>query len=86
MPSGLGHTGVGVAGYLLFHRGYQFLGLLVIAAYAALGFDSLSHYAIAPFAAHTSMMHFTIWLDVATAALLLVSAARLAARRISKVI
>jgi hypothetical protein len=80
----LGVTAVGVAGYLLFHRGYQLIGLLVIAVYAILGFDSLSHYVIAPCAAHTAMMHFTIWLDVATAALLLIAAARLAAIRMSR--
>lgn len=77
----LGLTAVGVAGYLLVHRGFQLTGLLVIAVYAVLGFDSLSHYAVAPFAAHTGMMHFTIWLDMATASLLLIAAARLAAKR-----
>jgi hypothetical protein len=77
----LGLTAVGMAGCLLFHRGFQLTGLGVIAVYAVLGFDSLSHYAIAPFAAHTAMMHFTIWLDVAAAALLLVAAALLAAKR-----
>jgi hypothetical protein len=79
----LGLTAVGVAGYVLFHRGFQLSGLLVIALYAALGFDSLSHYAIAPFTAHTATMHMTIWLDAATAALLLITAACLAARRMS---
>jgi len=77
----LGLTAVGVAGYLLFHRGYQLMGLLVIAVYAALGLDSLSHYLVAPFGAHTGMMHFTIWLDVAAAALLLTVAAFLAGKR-----
>lgn len=80
----LGLTAVGVAGYLLFHRGYQLLGLLIIAVYAALGFDSLSHYVIAPFTVHSGMMHFTIWLDVATAAVLLIAAAAFAARRMSR--
>jgi hypothetical protein len=78
-------TAVGVVGCFLVHRGFQLIGLLVLALYAALGFDSLSHYVIAPFSAHTGMMHFTIWLDVATAAVLLVAAARLAARRMGMV-
>jgi hypothetical protein len=77
----LGLTAVGVTGYMLVHRGFQLIGLLVIALYAALGFDSLSHYVIAPFSAHTGMMHFTIWLDVATAVVLLAVTARLAAER-----
>ena len=74
-------TAVGVVGCFLFRRGYQRAGLLVIAVYAALGFDSLSHYLVAPFAAHTAMMHFTIWLDVSAAALLLIATGRLAAKR-----
>jgi hypothetical protein len=77
----LGLTLVGVAGYFLFRRGFQLAGLLVIAVYAALGFDSLSHYAIAQFSAHTAIMHFTIWLEVTTAALLLIASARLAVKR-----
>jgi hypothetical protein len=77
----LGLTAVGAAGYVLFHRGFQRAGLLVIAVYAALGLDSLSHYLVAPFAAHTAMMHFTIWVDVAAAALLLIAVSRLAAKR-----
>ena len=78
-------TAVGVVGCFLVHRGFQLTGLLVIAVYAALGFDSLTHYVVAPFAAHTAMMHVTIWMDVATAAVLLVAAARLAARRMGMV-
>ncbi len=74
----LGVTAVGIAGCFLVYRGFQLTGLLVIAIYAALGFDSLTHYVVAPFAAHTAMMHFTIWLEAATAALLLIAAARLA--------
>ena len=73
-------SAIGVAGYFLFHRGFQLAGLLVIAFYAALGFDSLAHYLVAPFAAHAAMMHFTIWLDVTAAALLLVTAARMASK------
>jgi hypothetical protein len=76
----LGLTAVGVAGYLLVRRGVQRAGLLVIALYAALGFDSLTHYLVAPFAAHTAMMHFTIWLNVIAAALLLIVASRLVAK------
>ncbi len=64
-------TAIGTCGYLLWRRGYQVLGLLVLAAYAAQGFDGLTHYALAPFSAHSTTMHLTIWLEVMAAALLL---------------
>ena len=67
----VGITALGVAGYLTFRRGFQATGLAVIAVYAALGFDGLLHYGLAPVSAHTRMMNFTIWLEVATAAALL---------------
>jgi hypothetical protein len=77
----LGVTLVGVAGYLLVRRGYQLAGLSAIAAYAALGFDGLGHYSVAPLSAHTMTMNLTIWLEVATALLLLVAVAGFLARR-----
>ncbi len=74
-----GVTLVGVVGYLLVRRGYQLAGLFVIAAYAALGFDGLGHYSVAPLSAHTVTM---IWLEVATALLLLVAVAGFVAKQI----
>ncbi len=41
------------------------------AVYAALGFDGLHHYHLAPASAHSAMMNFTIWFEVVTAAILL---------------
>lgn len=67
----LGVTAVGLAGYLLFRRGYQIAGFAVIAIYAVIGFDGLAHYSLAPISAHSGMMNFTIWFEVATAAVLL---------------
>jgi hypothetical protein len=67
----LGVTAVGILGYLLLRRGFGRLGLCVIGIYAVLGFDSLAHYWVAPFGAHDLAMHGTIWLEVATAAVLL---------------
>lgn len=64
-------TAIGICGYVLWRRGYRILGLCVIAAYAALGFDGLAHYALAPFADHSATMHLTIGLEVAAAASLL---------------
>jgi hypothetical protein len=67
----LGITSMGVIGYLLYRAGRERIGLPLLALYAALGFDGLLHYGRAPFAAHTSMMNFTIWTEVVAAAVLL---------------
>jgi hypothetical protein len=74
-------TGLGAVGYALYRRGYELLGLLAIFAYAALGFDGLLHYTRAPLGAHTAAMNFTIWTEVAAAALLLFTAALLLVTR-----
>ena len=78
----LGVTTIGVAGYLLVRRGRQYLGFSVIAVYAALGFDGLGHYSLAPLSAHTPMMNFTIWLEVAVAAVLLIATAGIAVKQV----
>ena len=77
-----GVTAVGVLGYRLVRRGYQLIELFVIAVYAALGFDGLGHYTLAPVSAHTATMNVTIWLEVATAALVLFAAASLLAKQV----
>lgn len=71
----------GLAGYGLLRRGHRLAGLAVLAVYALLGFDGLGHYALAPASAHTAAMNVTIWLETATAGLLLASVAIVAARR-----
>ena len=76
----LGATAVGIAGYALLRHGRRAIGLVVLALYAAWGFDGLAHYALAPPSAHTPMMNASIWLDAATAMLLL-TAVITAARR-----
>ena len=80
----LGVTAIGVLGYLLVRRGHQLSGLCVIALYAALGFDGLAHYRLAPLSAHTAAMNLTIWLEVATAALLFTAAVGLAVNAASR--
>jgi hypothetical protein len=45
-------------------------GLLLVAAYAALGFDGLGQYAAAPMAHHTLGANITILSEVAAAAVL----------------
>lgn len=62
---------LGLCGYLLLRRQATLAGLLVLALYAACGFDGLLHYTRAPFAAHTATMNATILTEVAAAALLL---------------
>lgn len=69
----LGITAVGVVGYLLLRAHWRRLGLVVLALYAAIGFDGLLHYTRAPFMAHTGTMNATIWSEVVAAALVLVA-------------
>ena len=62
---------LGLAGLVLYRGVHRIAGLALLAAWAALGFDGLAHYARAPFLAHTAMMNFTILAEVAAAALLM---------------
>jgi hypothetical protein len=64
-------TSVGVVGFLLIRKQFVAAGLLLIAVYAALGFDGLGHYAVAPMELHTFTANLTILSEVAAAALLL---------------
>lgn len=75
-------TAVGVLGLALVRAGRKSLGLLVIGAYAALGFDGLGHYALAPIALHTLVANITILSEVAAAALLLAATAALLVRHL----
>ena len=64
-------TLVGVVGFSLMALRWVVCGLLLVAAYAALGFDGLGHYAVAPMAFHTLGANVTILSEVVAAALLL---------------
>ena len=64
-------TSVGVVGLLLMRKKYIAMGLMLMAIYAAMGFDGLGHYAVAPIELHPLMANVTILSEVATAALLL---------------
>jgi hypothetical protein len=70
-------TSVGVIGYLFVRSGYMRFGLALIAIYAALGFDGLGHYAVAPFAWHSFGANFTIISEVVAAGALLFGTCRL---------
>jgi hypothetical protein len=78
-----GVTAIGLAGYVLYRLGYRLVGLIVVAVYAAQGFDGLMHYGRAPFAAHTPAMNFSILFEVAAAAALLACAVILAAKHVA---
>ncbi len=64
-------AGIGAMGYILFSRGQRKVGLALIALYAALGFDGLAHYGLAPMSAHSLAMNLTIWTEVLAATVLL---------------
>jgi hypothetical protein len=64
-------TFVGIIGLLLMYRKFTTLGLLLVAVYAALGFDGLGHYALAPLELHPLIANVTILSEVVAAALLL---------------
>jgi hypothetical protein len=80
----LGLTAVGLCGWWLSSRGHVKAGALVLAAYALLGLDSLGHYFVAPFSAHTGAMNATILFEVTAAGLVLVQAVTLMAGHIRR--
>ncbi len=71
--SWLAITSVGVIGFLFVRGGYARSGLALVAIYAALGFDGLGHYAVAPFAWHSLGANFTIVSEVVAAGALLLA-------------
>jgi len=64
-------SSVGALGFFLIRKQYIAAGLLLVAVYAALGFDGLGHYALAPMELHTLVTNLTILSEVCAAALLL---------------
>ncbi|HSV54200.1 MAG TPA: hypothetical protein VLJ57_18925 [Burkholderiaceae bacterium] len=64
-------TAVGVVGFCLLRKRRFTAGFLLVAIYAALGFDGLGHYAVAPIQFHTFGANLSILAEVAAAALLL---------------
>lgn len=78
----IGQAVIGLVGFALYLRGRQTPGLLLIGLFAAFGFDGLLHYSRAPFAEHTLEMNFTIWFEVAAAAVLLVAVVFALVRRL----
>jgi hypothetical protein len=72
----IGMSALGGVGALAVYRGRELVGLMLLAAYAALGMDSLGHYIVAPVSAHSLMMNATILLEVGAAALVLLEVTR----------
>ena len=60
---------------VLLWRGFVRTGAWLLMLYAALGFDGLLHYGLAPMAAHTFAMNFTIWFEVVAGALVIAAGA-----------
>jgi hypothetical protein len=67
---------IALAGWIAVGRGHARAGLAAIALYAALGFDGLGHYALAPVSAHSLAMNLTIALEAVTAGALLAATGR----------
>jgi hypothetical protein len=79
----LAGASLGLAGLLLSRTRLKVLGLLLIAAYGALGIDGLAHYTLALCSDHTLATNLTIWFEVATGLTLLLASAALIGRTLS---
>ena len=64
-------TSVGVLGIFLVRNRFVAAGLVLVAIYAALGFDGLGHYSVAPMELHTFTANLTILSEAGAAAILL---------------
>ena len=73
---------IGLCGYFLYRCRNTFVGLVLLAIYAALGLDGLLHYSRAPLEAHTAVMNATIWIEVVTALMALAAVSWIAAERL----
>jgi len=78
----LGVASIGGAGFAAYRLGWRRAGLALLALCAALGFDGLLHYALAPVSAHTAATNLTIGFEVAAAAALFLSVVNAAAKRL----
>ncbi len=83
MGAWLAVTAVGALGWLVTRTPWALLGLLLIGAYAGLGFDGLAHYSLAPMSAHSLAMNLTIWSEVVAAALLMAATVVLVLQRLA---
>jgi hypothetical protein len=76
----LANTSVGLLALACLRLGWRLPGLLLLAAYGALGLDGLGHYALALCSQHTLAMNATIGFEVLTGIALAVFSVRQAVR------
>ncbi len=74
---------VGLAGLLVYRTKWKVPGLVLVAAYGALGIDGLAHYTLALCSDHTLATNVTIWFEVLAGLSLLLASAALIGRNIS---
>lgn len=67
-------TSLGAGGLILARRGLRALGLLLIAAYGALGLDGLAHYTLALCSEHSVAANLTIGAEAASGVALMLAA------------
>jgi hypothetical protein len=74
---------VGLLGLLVYRTKLKVLGLVLVAAYGALGIDGLAHYALALCSEHTLATNLTIWFEVLAGLSLLLASAAVIGRTLS---
>jgi len=67
-------TSLGIGGLLLVRRGLRALGLVLIAAYGAMGLDGLAHYTLALCSEHSVAANATIGAEAASGVALMLAA------------
>jgi hypothetical protein len=79
----LAGAGMGLSGLLLCKTQLNLLGMVLVAAFGALGIDGLAHYTLALCSEHTLATNLTIWFEVLTGLALLLVCASLIGRSVS---
>jgi hypothetical protein len=75
---------VGLIGLRVYSTRWKVLGLVLLAAYGALGIDGLAHFTLALCSDHTLVTNLTIWFEVLAGLSLLLASAVLAGQTLSK--
>ena len=73
-------TSVGLLAFVLLWLGLPLVAILALAAYGAFGLDALAHYTLALCSEHTLLSNVTIWSEVTTGVLLLLTSLTLFGR------
>jgi hypothetical protein len=75
-------TSVGLLAFVLLRLNLPLIAILLLAAYGAFGLDALAHYTLALCSEHTLLSNVTIWSEVTTGMLLLLTSLFLFGRRL----